>query len=209
MKRWISVVLVVLVAMSIGRLITDHLDPEEAAFAPFVREGHLGETVRLEYADVRVTGIRAGHYLDGAGDVVAAAGVFLVVDATLVAREGHVQFGELSFLDRKGRRFPAQDRASACSATTGAPTGARWHIMLCFDVPTDPELLVGSKLRVARGSTTIGALRRDDLAEIDLGIDLERAQELAASRLAFKGYLAGFDPIPTGPVPVPAAEEGS
>lgn len=202
MKRWSGVVLLVLVAMSLGRLISDHLDTDEAAVAPFVRTGVVGKPVQLEYAEVTVHGIRAGHYLDGV-DTVVAAGVFLVVDSTVVATKQPVFLAEFSFVDAEGRYFPALDRGSACSKATSAPTGADWHVMSCFDVPKDPELLVGGRLVVSRGTSSDGDTRRDDVAEVDLGIDRAEAERLAASMLAYKGYQARFEEIPTTPIAAP------
>lgn len=206
MKRWASVVVLVLVAMSLGRLISDHLDTDSAASAPFVRTGVLGKPVALEYLDVTVHGVRAGRHLVGAGDTVAPGGLFLIVDSTLVATREPVLVGEFAFVDAAGRRFPAESRASACSETTTAPTAASWHVMSCFDVPRDPDLLVGGRLVVSRGDESWGDTRRDDVADIDLGIDRAQARELAGSQLAYKGYLASFEEIPREPVPLKAGD---
>lgn len=109
MRRTVGVVAVVIAAMAVGRLLTDHLLDEERVAEPFVRHGSVGETVSLRYGDVQVTGVRVARVLDGA-DAVVAAGRFLIVDLAYRAKGEPRRFLGLELLDGQGRRFSATTR---------------------------------------------------------------------------------------------------
>ena len=169
MRRTLSVVAVVITAMAIGRVLTDHFPDEEQVAEPFVRHGSLGETVHLRYGDVRVDGVRVGTRLEGA-DAVVAAGRFLIVDLTYRASGEPRRFLGLELRDAQGRRFSPTDRGATCPTNLEGMTGIRMYAMACFDVPR--SALTGARFRFSLGDYGVNGSgqRRDDLAEIDLGI---------------------------------------
>ena len=169
MRRTLSVVAVVIAAMAIGRVLTDHFPDEDQVAAPFVRHGSLGETVHLRYGDVRVDGVRVATRLEGA-DAVAAAGRFLIVDLTYRASGEPRRFLGLELRDAQGRRFTPTDRGSTCPTNLEGMTGIRMYAMACFDVPR--SALAGSRFRFSLGDYGVNGSgqRRDDLADIDLGV---------------------------------------
>jgi hypothetical protein len=199
MRRWVAVAAVVIVAMAVGRLITDTVPVNQLDTKPFVRTGEVGTPVALRYADVEVTGVRAGPHLYGA-DPIAAAGQFLLVDLRIVARRSSTQLFGFELIDRAGRRYVPMDRGSTCPVTTTAPAGVPWYAVFCFDVP--PGALKGMEVEVAKGAYDVDGTgqSRDDLARIDLGIDAAKAKKLAASKVAWQGQFPGLDPLDTSPV---------
>lgn len=188
-----------MVAMVVGRLITDHVPLGQAADRPFVSNGQVGETVRLSYADVTVTAVRGAARISGDGGAVAPGGHFLVVDVRLLARQEPTQFRSVYLIDTEGRRFVPTGRGG-CTLLAHAPTGAPWYARYCFDVPHkalhEVHLVVGRGDFGVNGSGT----RRDALAEVDLGLDTSRADAVWAATAAVPGYSGGLTaPDPSGP----------
>jgi len=208
MRRCAALAALVLVAMAVGRVITDSVPVNELATKPFVRSGEVGRPVALRYADVGVTGVRAGPHLYGA-DPVAAAGQFLLVDVRIVARSESTTLLGFSLLDRAGRRYAPMSRGSTCPTNTTAPAGVRWYAVFCFDVP--PSRLEGMVFEVAKGAFDADGSRqnRDDLARIDLGIGAAESKEMAASRTAWRGQFPGLDQMDTAPVKEQPGQEAA
>lgn len=184
MRRALGAVALVIAAMAIGRLLTDHLPGHENVAAPFVRDGSLGETVHLRYGDVRVSGVRVATRLEGS-DVVVAAGRFLVVDLVYRATAEPRRFLGLEVQDAHNRRFIPTDRGATCPSNLEGPTGLRMHAMVCFDVPR--SALPGAHFRLSLGDYGVNGSgqRRDDLADIDLEITRTDAQRLWAQDLTY------------------------
>jgi len=196
---WVGLGVAVIAAMALGRVITERVPVDETVVDPFVRSGTVGEQVELRYADVEVTRVRAAPRLYGV-DPIAAAGRFLLVDLELsAARESTTMLG-FYLLDAEGRRYSPTNRGSSCSMNTTVPTGLRWYAMFCFDVPR--EALEGVRMVVAKGDYGVRAsgLRRDDLAEIDLGVDADRARELWGADVAYEAAMPGLEPLDSDPV---------
>lgn len=206
MRRWVAVAAVVIAAMALGRVITDTVPVNQLDTKPFIRHGEVGRTVALRYADVEVTGVRAGPHLYGV-DTVAAAGQFVLVDLRIVARRESTSLLGFELVDRSGRRYVPMDRGTTCRTNTTAPTGVPWYAVFCFDVP--PGALQGMVIEVAkRAHDTDGTYQsRDDLARIDLGIGATKARKLARSKVAWQGQFPGLDPLDTSPVKEPAGQE--
>jgi hypothetical protein len=191
-RRAIGVVAVVVVAMAVGRLLTDHVS-DESLNRPFVRHGMVGETVPLRYADARVTGVRVATRIDGA-DLVVAAGRFLIVDVVTRAKGEPRTYLGLELWDRNGRRYAPSTRGSACSLNFRGVTGVPLYGMACFDVPK--SALAGARFRLSLGGYGVNGSgeRRDDLADIDLGISSAEAGRLWAQNLTYRSYLASTEP---------------
>ena len=208
MRRWAALAALVIVAMAVGRVITETVPVNELATEPFVRTGEVGKPVALRYADVEVTGVRAGPHLYGA-EPIAAAGQFLLVDLRIVARSGSTTMLGFALIDRDGRRYAPMGRGATCPTNTTAPAGVPWYAVLCFDVP--PTALDGMVVELAKGDYEVDGARqrRDDLARINLGIDEAKAKEMAASRTAWQGQYPGFDPMDIAPVKEQPGQEAA
>jgi hypothetical protein len=197
--RWAGLAVVVIAAMALGRAITDLVPVSDGDTAPFVRTGVVGKPVDLRYASVEVTGVRAGPHLYGA-DPVAAAGQFLLVDTELSATRESTTLLGIYLLDPQGRRYAPVHRGATCPTNTTVPTGLRWYATFCFDVPR--RALEGARLVVSKGEHGAegDGQRRDDLAQVDLGISAARARELWASELAYRTSFPGLEKPSTKPV---------
>jgi len=192
MRRSIGLAAFVLAAMGIGRLITDHVPMGDVADQPFTRAGVVGEKVALDYADLTVTGVHVTPTIMG-NPASAAGGRFLVVDTELVATREPVSMAGFFLVDGSEHRWIASTRGSECATNARLSTSVRHYASICFDVPK--RALSGARLVATRGAWTSheSEFRRDDLAEVDLGIAASEVDTL----------WAGTDPVnvkESGPV---------
>ena len=169
-------------ALAVGGLVSQVAPPDEFADAPFVRTGGVGDTVVTEFADVTVTDVSATDDLGDLGPDLApavAAGAWLVVDVDLLARDHAVLFAGAYLRDAEGRLHATGDRSdtSGCDETPDAPTGRTLAARICFDVPR--SAFAGATLVLARAPYNEElSWRRDEVVEVDLGIDDATADKL-------------------------------
>ncbi len=193
MRRTLASAAIVVAAMGLGRLIDDHVPLADAAHEPFIRTGELGQTVRLDYAEVTVTGVHVTPTITG-NPASAAGGRWLVVDTELLASTEPVLMAGFFLVDARDRRWIASTRGAECATSAGLSTGVRHYASICFDVPR--AALDGARLMATRGAwdSHESEFRRDDVADVDLGI---RATEVEA-------LWSGTEPVDvleSGPVP--------
>lgn len=193
MRRTVARAAFVVAAMGLGRLISDHVPLADAAYEPFIHTGALEQTVRLDYAEVTVTGVHVTPTIMG-NPASASGGRWLVVDTELLSpREPTVMAG-FFLVDAQDRRWIASTRGSECATSASLSTGVRHYASICFDVPR--KALEGARLMATRGAwdSHESEFRRDDVADVDLGI---RASEVDS-------LWAGTEPVnvkESGPVP--------
>ncbi len=200
---WLGAAAAVLAAMWLGQLIVDHIPVDTAASDPFPRGGHLGDPVRLRYADVTVTDVLAGRGLTTTTSAAAPAGIFLVLPLTVVARGSDRTFLGFDLVDRRGVHYEPTLRGG-CGTTISAPAGVPMYAMICYDIPR--QALRGAHLQFALGAYNGdgAAQRRDDLADIDLGISAAEADTLWASQVAYRGQFPALTPLNLSPGKVPS-----
>lgn len=198
-------------AVAAGTAITVLTPPDLAVDAPFVSEGVVGETVRLDYADVTVRQVRSADSIVAFGDVAVAAGTFLVVDVTVRPTRETTQFFGVEVVDGEGRLYAPASRAE-CSSSSAAPAGVDQDAVYCFDVPRDG--LEGAQFRIARGVGHDVGQRRDAVALVDLGLDSATADQLWEAEDTLELHygagastvLAPSDPVSPVPLPVDLSE---
>ncbi|MFT3888446.1 MAG: hypothetical protein QM713_09840 [Arachnia sp.] len=170
--------LLVVAALFIGSQITTHLPQPEFVLgeAPFLSKADVGEPVRLRTGDVTVTGVRSAKRVELYRQVAESPGVWLVVDLTWAPRDAPsgVPADAPELVAADGRRFGGtQAVINTCGpAQPGMPVACQFP----FEVPTDA--LEGIRLLVPTGGSTRAS---DDVAEVDLGIDADRAAQLSAT----------------------------
>lgn len=193
MRRAVATGALVVAAMGLGRAIDDHIPLDDVADQPFVHTAGVGETVRLEPADVTVTGVHVTPTITG-NPASAAGGRWLVVDTQLVATTEPTLMSGFFLVDGRERRWIASTRGPECTMSARLSTGVRHYASICFDVPK--EALDGARLVVTRGAWTSheSEFRRDDVARVDLGIRASEVEGLWAQQEA-------LDVRESGPVP--------
>lgn len=193
MKRAIASAAIVIAAMGLGRLITDHLPTGDVADQPFFRPGTVGKPVALKYADVTVTGVHVTPTVLG-NPGSAAGGRWLIVDVTATATTEPTVLAGFFLIDGQERRWIASNRGPDCVLSLSSSTGVTQYGSICFDIPE--KALEGARLMVARGAwdSHESYFRRDDVAEIDLGIKAADVSRLWAGK-------DGINVKQSGPIP--------
>ncbi|RPF23025.1 hypothetical protein [Myceligenerans xiligouense] len=174
---WRTVVLAP-VAIGAATWFVTQVPQDTVVDQPFEIEGAVGETVRLDYADLTVTDVRLARQIDGE-DVAQAGGVFVVVDAVWEATDRTLAIGGAELVDGQERTHAATDRSGCATATSAAPAYGQ-RITYCFDVA--PDALDGAQVRLGRGGEgEDGAFqRRDAIAVVDLDLDRASLDEASA-----------------------------
>ena len=193
MRRTIASAALVIAAMGLGRVINDHIPLDDVADQPFVHTGAVDETVSLDEVEVTVTDVRVTPTILG-NPASAAGGRWLVVDTELLATRQPTTMAGFFLVDAQDRRWIASVRGPECVQGADLATGVRHYASICFDVPE--KALAGARLMATRGAwdSHESEFRRDDLAEVDLGIEASEVGALWAQR----------DPVnvrESGPVP--------
>lgn len=187
----------VLGAVTAGCALVTYVPQDMSVDAPFLVEGEVGETLDLTYAELTVTEVRVADVLTSPAEAAAAAGTFVVVDATWRATQGETTFSGAEITDEQGRRFWPSTRGG-CSTSASAQPGYAWRATYCFDVPRDA--LEGATVRLARGDQTEehAGQRRDAVAVVDLGITPGRADQLWEATETVSPEAPGYATASTG-----------
>ena len=206
-RRWLrrlGVVVIVLVAMGVGRLISDHIPLDHVDAASFVHRGDVGERVRLRFADVTVTDVRAARALTTHTTAAAPAGVFLVLAVTAVGRGSDQNYVGLDLVDPAGIHYVPTVRGGCATAIKGR-AGVPSYALICYDVPR--QALEGAHLQFSLAPyDNDGAFqRRDDVADIDLGIHAAEAARMWRTNDSYKASMTELTPPDLTPSPAPKA----
>lgn len=165
----------VIAALALGRVVTDTWPSGGSDVDAFERSVEVGETAELRFADLTLDGVRGAEVVDDGLEAASTPGAWLLLDLRFVARGRPLLVSpHVVVVDREGREF-RPDRAGY--PWVEAPTGVPWAWTVAVELP--PESLEDAVVRVSANDLDD---RRDDVAVIDLGIDAERADEIAGSR---------------------------
>jgi hypothetical protein len=188
------------VAMVLGHLVTTSVGADRED--PFVRTGSVGDEVGLDYADVTVTEVAPAKRLLGAlstSRAVQASDVFVVALVAFTPTTEPSRLFTLALVDEQDRVYRVSGKAG-CTETVRSPTAVTTYAMLCFDVPSDR--LAGMRLRLARGGIGNNTSRRDDVAEIDLGIAPGDVDDWAGTDADYRVLSSSVDPLTLEPADI-------
>ncbi|GEA89447.1 hypothetical protein [Cellulomonas cellasea] len=168
----IGVVALVLAALATGRAITHSFPVEGRIEAPFVRDSAVGEPVRLRYADVEAGEPAGARELDAGGTTLTSPGVWLVVPVRMTARGEPRTLAYAAVRGSDGTLYVAGGFGRGGFAPGTAQPGVPREADVAVELPADA--VAGAHLLLALDPDDH---RRDDLADIDLGLtqaDVER-----------------------------------
>lgn len=166
----------VLAALAVGHVVVTAFPVDERVAASFVRPTGVGEPVELRYARLTAGEPSGSTVLDpDDGTLLSTPGVWLTVPLTIEATGQPRVFGFAELLGGDGRTYTVStgDRSSFLSGTS--QPGVPRYATLRVEVP--PEALPGAHLRVG---LDLMDQRRDDVADIDLGLTQADADAWAA-----------------------------
>ncbi|WP_315096317.1 hypothetical protein [uncultured Cellulomonas sp.] len=156
----------VLAALAVGHAVVTAFPVSERVQASFVRPATIGEPVELRYARLTAGEPTGSTVLDNDdGTLLATPGVWLVVPLTLEVTGQPRALGFAELLGGDGRTYTVFTGGRSWFLSGTAQPGIPRYATLRVELP--PEAVPGAHLRV-------GLLqkdqRRDDVADIDLGL---------------------------------------
>jgi hypothetical protein len=159
----------ILAALAAGQVVTGAFQSDDAISAPFRRAGTIGSAVSLRYADVMATRVAGSRCLSVGATALRTPAVFVVVALTIAATGKPADLGYAALRDRHGRTFLATGSRSSFVPGTAQP-GIPRYANVVVEVPQDA--VAGAHLRIALDGLD---QRRDDMADIDLGLTAAQA----------------------------------
>jgi len=156
----------VLAALATGHVISSAFPADERVQAPFYRPGTVGEPVELRYARVTAGEPDGSTVLDtDDGTLLTTPGVWVTVPLTIVTKgePRAVNFAEVVGGD--GRTYAVLTGGRSAFLPGTAQPGVPRYATVRVELP--PEAVPGARLRIALNPLDT---RRDDMAEIDLGL---------------------------------------
>ena len=166
----------VLAALAVGHVVVTAFPIDERVSASFVRPTVVGEPVDLRYARLTAGEPAGSTVLDtDDGTLLTTPGVWLTVPLTIEAtgRPRSLTFAELVGGD--GRTYLVFTGGRSTFLPGTAQPGVPRYATLRVEVP--PEALPGAHLRIGLEQKD---QRREDVAEIDLGLTQADADAWAA-----------------------------
>lgn len=156
----------VLAALATGHVLATAFPADDRVQAPFMRPGTVGEPVELRYARVTAGEPDGSTVLDtDDGTLLATPGVWVTVPLTIVTKgePRAVNFAEVAGGD--GRTYAVLTGGRSAFLPGTAQPGVPRYATVRVELP--PEAVPGARLRIALFPLDT---RRDDMAEIDLGL---------------------------------------
>lgn len=178
----------VVAALAVGHVVVTAFPVDERVAAPFVRAAAVGEPVELRYARITADEPAGSTVLDPLdGSLLATPGVWLTVPVTIEAlgEPRTLAFAELIGGDGRSYRIFMGGRSQILAGT--AQPGIPRYVTVFVEVP--PDAVPGAHLRLG---LDLFDQRRDDIADIDLGLTQADADAWAAD---------------TTPLPAPPASD--
>lgn len=174
--RTLGAAAAVLAALAVGHVVTTAFPVDDRVAASFLRPATVGEPVALRYADVTVGEPVGSTVLDpDDGTLLATPGVWLVVPVTIEARDEPRALGFAELVGGDGRTYAVSTGARSSFLPGRAQPGVPRYATLRVEVPADA--LPGARLRIGLDQ---GDQRRDDVADVDLGLTTADADAWAA-----------------------------
>jgi hypothetical protein len=163
----------IIAALAAGRVVTTAYGSDDGLSGPFLVAGTVGRPVSLRYAEVTATDVQ-GSTLVATSPGMTTGGVWLAVPVTIVTKGEPAEVRYAAVEDRHGRTFLANGTRSQFAPGVSQPGLPRYATVL-VEVPKDA--VEGAHLRIALDPLD---QRRDDMADIDLGLTAADAAAWAA-----------------------------
>jgi hypothetical protein len=175
----IGTAILVVAALSLGRVITDNLPGAGRAERPFMTEVAVGQPAHLRTGDVTVTRVRGGRAVTEIGSTMRSPGVWVVVEYTWTPANASEALGSVAVRAEGGQRWVALSGRNVQSCGASVP-GLPVRCTAAVELPA--ELAPRARLELSPESASTDY---DSMASVHLGID----------RAAVDAWLASADPI--------------
>ena len=166
----------VLAALAVGHVVVTAFPVDERVQASFVRPAVVGEPVELRYARLTAGDPAGSTVLDSDdGTLLATPGVWLTVPLTIEAIGQPRALGWAEVLGGDGRTYTVFTGGRSWFLPGTAQPGVPRYATLRVELP--PAAVPGAHLRIGLEQKD---QRRDDVADIDLGLTRADADAWAA-----------------------------
>ncbi|MBO3103567.1 hypothetical protein [Cellulomonas fengjieae] len=167
----------VLAALAVGHVVVTAFPVDERVQASFVRPAAVGERIELRYAHL-TAGAPTGSTVLDPGDgstLLATPGVWLAVPLTIETKGQPRALGFAELLGGDGRTYRVFTGGRSTFLPGTSQPGIPRYATVQVELP--PEAVPGARLRIGLEQKD---QRRDDIAEIDLGLTRADADAWAA-----------------------------
>jgi hypothetical protein len=168
----LGVAVLLVIALAAGALLSRYTPDVDSAQRPFVRTGHIGQTVTLPEFTVRVRSVRGAAVVSQSGANHDTGGVWILVTVRLAALHEPVSVGYVVLRDARGRTYRASGRISQILIGWRLQPGVPVAGEVAFEVP----VAVAGNLAVQVAKPPSDDLRMDAIAEVPLSISDSQAR---------------------------------
>jgi hypothetical protein len=165
------VAVLLVIALAAGALLSRYTPDVDSRDRPFVRTGHIGQTITLPEFTVSVRSVRGAAVVSQSGANHDTSGVWILVTVRLVALHEPVSVGYMALRDGQGRTYRASARISQVLDGWRLQPGVPVTGEVAFEVP----VAVAGNLAVQFARPAID-LRMDAIAEVPLSISDSQAR---------------------------------
>lgn len=167
--------ILVVAALSLGRVATDNLPGKDRAERPFTTEVAVGETAHLRTGEVTVTRVGGARTVEQLGSDRRSPGVWVVVDYTWTPSTDSTGLGSVAVRADGGQRWVALSGRNIQSCSASVP-GLPVRCHAAVELP--PDLVPGAHLEL---SPEFGSTDYDSMARVDLGVDRAEVERWLAT----------------------------
>ena len=163
----LGVAVLLVVALAAGALLSRYTPDVDSAQRPFIRTGHIGQTVTLPDFTIRVRSVRGAAVLSQSGANHDTGGVWILVTVRLAALHEPVSVGYMALRDAAGHTYRASGRVNQLLIGWRLQPGVPVAGEVAFEVPV--AVAANLAVRFAR-PTQEDFLRMDAVGEVPLSI---------------------------------------
>ena len=164
----LAAVALVAVALSVGRVVTDHLPDGKDRDRPFVTEAGLGEEATLRWGRLEMSSVDGSSTIEHIGTVKTSPGIWVVVTGRVTPLVDNLTVGTIQLRTASGAVITASTRAHRnCPVSNPGIT-----VSCTFAIEVAPQDAPGARLALIHSQWDD---RYDDELVVDLGITEDEA----------------------------------
>jgi hypothetical protein len=180
-RRKIALVALVIVALAVGRYVSQMGSDKTGLSKLFLRDGSVGKPVELRYADITATTVEGSACMvtPSSSKPYRSPGVFVVVPLKIVVRGKTASLQYAAIEDSKGRTYGVSTNGRGLFEPGSAQVGVPRYATVAIEMPKDA--IPGARLQIGLNSLY---LDQDDITDIDLGVTRAQVEGWEKSKQA-------------------------
>jgi hypothetical protein len=180
-RRKIALVALVIVALAVGRFVSQLGSDKTGLSKLFLRDGSVGKPVALRYADITATEVEGSACMitPSSSNPYRSPGIFVVVPLKIVVRGKTASLQYAAIEDSNGRTYGTSTNGRGLFEPGSAQVGVPRYATVAIEMPKDA--VPGARLQIGLNSLY---LDQDDLTDIDLGVTRDQVDQWAKNKQA-------------------------